>query len=167
MAEQIVIYVPVVPCPQPRQRHRVVTNKVGRTFAQNYTPSTIGSGDERRPNPIVAFKATVKMAARAAYKGPPMSGPVRVDIQFVLPRHKQKIWKSKPMPRYWDVGPNDRDNLDKGVLDALKGIVFVDDHLVCDGRIMKVRASGDEQAHALITVTPLSEGDCHAEKHQS
>jgi Holliday junction resolvase RusA-like endonuclease len=114
------------------------------------------SDGSRKPHPIVAFKATIKMAAQAAYKGPPLRGPLRVDAVYVFPREASKFWRSKPMPRYRHTSAPDVDNLQKAMQDALNGILWADDAQICDGRLQKWRAAGDEQPHVTIIVTPLA-----------
>lgn len=152
MSEPIVIRVPAVPVAQPRTK---ATSIKGRTRV--YTPTTIGKGDDKRPHPIAAFKATVRLAVEQIYHRRPLCGPVRVDCLFVFPRQSARVWKTKPMPRYRHVVKPDRDNLDKAVLDSLRGMLFVDDCQVCAGEIDKWHASGDEQPHCVITVTDLDE----------
>jgi Holliday junction resolvase RusA-like endonuclease len=149
MTETIRIMVPAVPVAQPRPR-AVNFGKSARVHEVTHIKSADG---ERKPHPISAFKATVRLAAIAAYSGPPISAPCRMDVLFIFPRESSKVWKTKPMPRYpHDVKP-DRDNLDKAVMDALRGTVLVDDSLVYDGRITKLRAAGDEQPHCEIVIT--------------
>ncbi len=140
--------VPAIPVAQPRPRASSFGGHV-RVHEVTHIKGVNG----RKPHPIAAFKATVKMAAAQAYKGPPLAGPLRIDLVFVFPREQSKVWKSRPMPRYRHVVKPDRDNVDKAVLDSLKGLLFVDDSQVCDGRIEKWRASGDEQPHVEITIT--------------
>jgi Holliday junction resolvase RusA-like endonuclease len=50
----------------------------------------------------------------------------------------------------------DRDNCDKSVMDALKGIAWIDDAQVAGGEIWKYIASGDEQPHVVIRIAELS-----------
>lgn len=138
--------VPGVPVPQPRQRHRSVKVQGKGGFVQNYTPQT---------DPVNAFKAAVRLTARGVYRGPPLLGPLRVDLLFLLPRTKAEFWKTKPMPRLPHPKKPDRDNLDKAVLDALTGLLWLNDSQVCDGRITKLIAAGDEQPHTVVTVTPF------------
>jgi Holliday junction resolvase RusA-like endonuclease len=76
---------------------------------------------------------------------------------FVFPRTKSQIWKSRPMPRIWHAKKPDRDNCDKAVLDALSGLLWLDDSQVCSGTIEKWIAAGDEQPHVVVTVTELGE----------
>lgn len=146
MTQAIVIHVPAVPVAQPRQRHRNVNTKGGKSFIQNYTPSK---------HPVTAFKATVRLAFKQAYGSEVLRGPLRCDAVFVMPRPQSLIWKTKPMPRMFHTSKPDRDNLDKAVMDALKGLAWNDDSQVCQGEIVKWIAAGDEQPHALITITRL------------
>src|SRR5690606_28628451 len=108
-------------------------------------------------DPIHSFKATVRMAAQAAYNGPPLECPVRCDVTFVFPRQQNKVWKTRDMPRYWHTKKPDRDNLDKAVMDALSGLLWRDDCQVCYGTIQKYHAAGDEQPHVEILVSELLE----------
>ena len=144
----IVLTVPSVPVAQPRPRATVRGKRAG---VYNVT-SIKTSGGTRKAHPIVAFKATVRRAFQATYQGAPMSGPLRVDITFVLPRRKALIWKTKPMPRLPHVTKPDRDNLDKAVMDALTGLAWQDDCQVCQGEIQKWIAAGDEQPHVDIRI---------------
>lgn len=105
---------------------------------------------------IADFKASVRLAASQAFSGPPLNGPLRVDAEFVFPRTKGQTWKRKPMPRMRHAKKPDRDNLDKGLLDALTGVIWLDDAQVCDGRIAKWIAAGDEQAGVRVTVTEVA-----------
>lgn len=145
MPRQVDFFVPGLPVAQPRQRIRVRSGK-GRVFAQNYTPSD---------SPVNAFKAAVKLLAGSSWSGSPIDGPVRLDLDFVFPRPRAMIWKSKPMPRLRHSKKPDRDNLEKSVMDALKGLVWIDDAQVCDGEVRKFIASGDEKAGVLVKITEL------------
>jgi Holliday junction resolvase RusA-like endonuclease len=134
----ITFTVPAVPVAQPRQRH----NHRGHC----YVPKT---------HPVWAFKQEVALAARAAYQGPPLEGPVWMHLVLVFPRPQRLIWKTRPMPRQWHFVKPDRDNSEKSVQDALNGIIWVDDSQVCDGPITKFIAAGDEQPHVEVMVKPL------------
>jgi Holliday junction resolvase RusA-like endonuclease len=123
-----------VPLAQPRQRQRVVTAN-GRTFATNYLP---------RKHPVNAFKAAVQMAFRGAYHGPPLEGPVYLQMVFVLPRPRSLVWKKKSMPRLWHCHKPDIENLVKAVMDALKGLAYRDDCQVSVLWVSKSTAAGDE-----------------------
>jgi len=129
--------VSAVPVAQPRQRH----TKTGR----NYLPAS---------HPVHAFKAACRLAAAGAVTRP-MDCPVRLSIEFVLPRPQNRIWKNKPMERECHAKKPDLDNLCKSVLDALTGIVWRDDSQVSELVAKKLIASGHEQPHVLVGVTEL------------
>jgi len=149
--EAITIRVPAIPVAQPRTKATAFNGR-----ARVYDVTTIKQADgTRKPHPIVAFKATVRLAAERAYQGPPLRGPLRVDVEAVFNRPDNMVWKRKPMPRVRHAKKPDRDNLDKAVLDSLKGLLWVDDCQACAGEITKWIASGDEQPHVVITITEL------------
>lgn len=139
--------VPAIPVAQPRQRHRVI-HANGKSFAHNYTPTK---------DPVNAFKAAVQLAASQAYSGPPLVGPLRVTIVFVMPRPKAMVWKRRPMPRVFDTRKPDRDNLMKSFQDALNGLLWVDDSQICDGAVAKFVAAGDEQPHVQVAIWRIDE----------
>ena len=145
--------VPAVPVSQPRPRAVIRGSHAGV-----HEQTTIKNADgSRKPHPIVAFKATVRMAAQEAYQGPPLEGPLRCDVLLVFPRTKGQTWKKKPMPRLPHEKKPDRDNCDKAIMDALSKLLWVDDSQVCDGRIKKVIAAGDEQPRVFIRVSRVTE----------
>lgn len=124
--------VPGIPVAQPRQRHRIIP---GKNFVQNYTPKN---------DPVNAFKAAVRLAAAAAHQGGPLTGPVELNVTYLMPRPKNHYRTGKHAGQLKDDAPRmhtskpDRDNLDKALKDALKGICWIDDAQVCDGRSQKM-----------------------------
>lgn len=145
MTRTIHFTVPTIPVAQPRQRHRVVSSG-GRTFASNYTPKN---------DPVNAYKAAVQLAAREAYSGPPLDGPLALLAIFVFPRPKAMRWKTKPMPRVPHCGKPDADNLIKSLTDALNGLTIVDDSRFASVVAAKWIAEGDEQPHCVVTISEL------------
>lgn len=143
MNSPITFRVASIPVAQPRTRATSIHG-----HARAYQP---------KGGPIAAFKASVRYAACEQFSGAPLDGPLRVDAVFVFPRTKGQIWKTKPMPRIRHSKKPDRDNLDKAVLDSLSGLLWKDDAQVCDGRIEKWIAAGDEQPHVVVTITPITE----------
>lgn len=137
-ATAITFTVPAVPVAQPRQRHRVVTSG-GRTFAQNYTPAK---------SPVSEYKATLRLAASQAYQGPPLEGPLSVSLLFLFNAKSKRARKPKATRP-------DCDNLAKSTLDALNGLLFIDDGQVVKLAIEKWHADGTEQPHVLVSITSL------------
>jgi len=131
-----------VPVAQPRQRTRVMAMH-GKVVAHNYTPTM---------HPVNAFKAAVQAAAHAAYTGPPLEGPVELQLTFVMPRPAAKCWKSRSMPREPYTGKMDWDNLAKSVCDSLNKLLWRDDGQVWRAFVEAWVASGYEQPHCVVTV---------------
>ena len=134
--------VPAIPIAQPRPRAMAFAG-----HARVYEP---------KQHPVAAFKASVRMAAKEAYSGPPLQGPLRVDCTFVFPRPKSMIWKKRPMQRERHAKKPDRDNCDKAVLDALSGLMWADDCQVCAGQIEKWIAGGYEQPRVIVVVSEVT-----------
>jgi len=129
--------VPAAPVPQPRARATAVNGRARMYGA-------------KKSHPIHVFKAAVQLAFAKAYTGPPIEGPIEIEIVFVLPRPKSMRWKTKPMPRVLHPKRPDIDNLTKGVLDALNGLAWGDDGQIYRAAVSKWYASGDEQPHTTI-----------------
>lgn len=136
---EIVLHIPAVPVAQPRQRHGIVAGHV-----RNFTPAK---------HPVHEFKASVKMALREVHQGAPLSGPLTVQVAFVMPRPGRLCWKKRPMPRVGHVQKPDFDNLCKSLFDALNGLAFIDDSQICEVVGSKVHAAGDEQPHVEVVIT--------------
>lgn len=146
--------VPGVPIAQPRPRATLAHGGKGARIHEVTHIKNAMTG-ERRPHPIAKFKAAVAMAAAAAYDGPPLAGPLRVDLTFLLPRPKAITSKKKPNPRCWAPKKPDRDNLEKSFQDALNGQLWVDDSQIVTGQVRKMYAAGDEQPCVEVEVTEL------------
>jgi len=73
----------------------------------------------------------------------PMTCPLRVDLHLYYPRPKghygtgRNAGQLKDSAPTWHTKKPDRDNADKLVLDALTGIFWLDDSVVCAGEIVK------------------------------
>ena len=90
------------------------------------------------PGPINAFKTDVYVAAQREmfYTNQDRvdNKPVYVSIAFV------KSAKSPIAPRFGDI-----DNLAKGVLDAMNGLVYADDRQVVGAHFFKACTKGDKE----------------------
>lgn len=141
---EIRIYVPASPVPQPR----------ARTTSINGKPRMY---EAKKEHAIHTFKSTCRLAARQAYSGAPLEGPLEVTMLFVFPRPARLRWKSKPMPREpHTLDRGDVDNLIKATLDALNGQTFRDDAQVYRVAAEKWIAAGDEQPHVQIVIRPVN-----------
>lgn len=132
-----------VPVAQPRQQHAIRGNDVNQ-FISNYTPKS---------HPVTAFKSDCRFAATFVYGGPPLLCPLRLIIIAVFPRPSNKIYKKREMPREPKASKPDFDNLAKSVCDALNGIIWRDDSIITDGRVIKRIARGTEQPHVEIEIS--------------
>lgn len=104
---------------------------------------------------IQDYRKRVRGAAYEVFLGTPWQCPVYLEILFLMPRPKNKIWKTKPMPRYPHTSVPDKDNLEKGVKDALKGVVYRDDSQVADGRVSKWVCAGGETPKTIIKLAKI------------
>ena len=139
---QIKFEVPAVPIAQPRAR----ATRVGK-FVRMY--------EADGKHAIHSFKAAVQICAKQAYKGPPLTGPLTMSLVFVFPRGSNKIWKTRPMPRYVKATAPDADNLAKSCLDSMNKLTFADDGQVVSLYLAKWHAAGDEQPHVEVVITEI------------
>ena len=80
------------------------------------------------PDRTVAAENEIVAAALKQWKGPPLEGPVKLLIVFLMPRPKRM---AKSASWLYHVKKPDCDNLVKTVCDALNGIAWKDDSQVC------------------------------------
>lgn len=117
------------PIAQPRIRARGFL-KDGEVFAHIYEPG-------KKDSPARQWKSDIKSAAEKLKPSRPSAGPVGVWIHFFFPRPKRLMRKKDPDGALPHISKPDRDNCEKAVLDALKGLFFVDDSQVCRGEVTK------------------------------
>lgn len=140
--------VPGTPVAQPRAK---ATSRGGHVSM--YTPTKTSSG---KSNGIAEFKAAVRIAAAAIHRGPLLTGPLLVQIVAVFPRQSNRVWKTRPMPRYRHIVRPDVDNIAKSILDALKGVTWADDTQVCSIGGDKWHAAGDEAPHTTVVIREIA-----------
>lgn len=73
------------------------------------------------------------MAQQYAPAAGPWPGPVRLDLQFFMPKPKS-LPKTRPS---WPVKKPDLDKLTRTIKDALKGVFYLDDAQVTDMHLRK------------------------------
>lgn len=105
-----------------------------------------------KDHPVHAFRDAVRLAARQAWRGKPVGGPIELVILILMPRPKSMIWKTKPMVRVPHVTKPDRNNVVKAIEDAMKGIVWVDDNQIYKSAEEKWIAAGDEKPRVIVEV---------------
>lgn len=102
----------------------------GRATSRAYDPRKSKSWkDDVKMQVLNQFVTNERGAALAELH----AGPVVLDLYFYLPRPK-----SLPKKIRHHIKKPDRDNLEKGVKDALKGLLWRDDSQVVDGRTAKM-----------------------------
>lgn len=121
------------PVAQPRQRHRIIQPRAGKAFVHNYTPAK---------SPVADFKARVAWAAKQAYRGELIEGPIKVEVtmRFPLPTSakatvKRTVRGGTPVPHV--IRP-DAENVLKSIFDSLTGIVWRDDSQIYQGVFVKL-----------------------------
>jgi Holliday junction resolvase RusA-like endonuclease len=139
--------------PKPKERPRTVTNMaaIERAFAASrgridVFRSMVGKGTSRTftPKTTKGYEDLIAIAAAAAMAGrKPFECPVDVRILFTLKGDPEK-WPTS-------AADGDGDNMEKAVLDAMNGIVFLDDRLVV--RCSKEKACGP-QPRVVIKIEP-------------
>jgi len=117
-----------VPMPQPRTRARVVyvhgkpTPSIYDELRQ-YEPRIDGKPRVRKPWDAERWRERIieRTRAEVAMAGlKVITGPIRVDEDFYFPRPDYMLTAKYPAGRImYDLDRNDRDNLDKLVLDAI------------------------------------------------
>lgn len=137
--------VPGVPVAQPRVKATRRGNHAGV-----YTPTKKSNG---RSNGIAEWKAMVRKCAADACPMAPFEGAISIQLVFVFPRQKSRIWKTREMPKYPHVIRPDVDNLFKAATDALNGVLWRDDSQICSAHVEKYHAAGDEPPGMLCLVS--------------
>lgn len=114
----VIFFAPGIPAPGGSKRAFVVGGRA------------IVTEDCKRSKP---WRERVACAARDAYAGPPLNGPLRVEFAFVVPRPKGHFGTGKnaravrpSAPAYPAVKP-DTTKLVRSTEDALKSILWDDD----------------------------------------
>jgi len=157
------------PIAQPRARSRAFMVK-GKIHVRAYEPETSKDKNTgiRKVNPIYEWKQAVRKACYDAlgitenehYEGrrPPLwEGPIKMDLTLYFPRPKEYDKKQYPDGPIRHIKKPDRDNMEKAILDSMKGIIFVDDCQVCDGTVRKYYHGRTQRPHALIQIAQIHE----------
>jgi Holliday junction resolvase RusA-like endonuclease len=85
-----------------------------------------------------------------------LSGPVGIEVLFVMARPQRLQRKKDPEGRLWMDARPDYDNLVKGLQDALAGF-WKDDGQICHALIQKVYAAKGEQPSISVSIFNIDE----------
>lgn len=109
--------------PQPK-------GSVTRMPSGGMIPAGTTASRQRKADWRSDIRAAASEAWQESQPGPPMLGPVQLDVSFELPYPRSSIRKYQlgwvPMVKKPDI-----DKLLRLLLDALTGIIWVDDNQVC------------------------------------
>ena len=101
------------------------------------------------------WRKTVAWFARQAYDGPPLSGPLRLVVTFVMPRPQNHFGKHglRPNARPWPTVAPDATKLVRALEDACNGLVWHDDAQIVE---QVVRKEYGERVGAQVAVELVS-----------
>lgn len=133
MTRNHTFFVPGIPAPQGSKRY--VGHRDGR-------PVLLESSKKVTPWRTVVAEVALYQSPRYP------TGPVALDITFILPRPK-----SLPKKVIHMVKKPDLDKLARSTLDALSNVAYGDDNQVVDLHARKRYARPDEATGARITIT--------------
>lgn len=144
-------FLPLEPYPQPRPRARAVEVSPGVWTARVYSSSRGGKGRKWHAAAVVLLRTVARGKAH------PMLGPLCLSVRFVFPLPKDRMRKTKPVPREWHVRHgHDLDNTLKSLMDAMTEAGWFED----DGHVVrlvaeKVVAAQGEAAGIHVTLRSL------------
>lgn len=153
--------IPGEPQGKGRLRHRVVRSKANPMgYASGYTP------EKTR-----LYQDLIATAARMAYRGEPLSGPVYLHvIAFkTIPKSFSRVKRQAALAGHLrPVTKPDWDNFGKVASDALNTIAFKDDAQVADAFIQKYY-SDKPRLRIVVRQTKVISDECptNVESHQS
>ena len=145
MSDEIVFQVHGVPAPGGSKRG-FYSPKLGRVLMVEAC---------KRTSP---WRALVSDAAAKAHQGPPLAGPLRLDVEFVLPRPKHHTGAhglKASAPHHHTSAP-DATKLLRSTEDALRGICWGDDAQVA---VQTVSKRYGDRPGALVRVSRLVDRD--------
>lgn len=98
-----------------------------------------------------AWSAVCGLVARQYAPTPPLIGPIRVALLFVLPRPKKRLG-------HYVITRPDVENCAKGLLDSWNGVLWVDDAHVSELALAKVYENDRLTPGVLVTAEELRGG---------
>jgi crossover junction endodeoxyribonuclease RusA len=120
----------------------------GRPAAQGSKKHVGGGRLVEQSKAVAPWRTTVAWHAAQTHRGAPLDGPLRVVVDFVMPRPAATPKRSTPPA----IKRPDVDKLARAVLDALSEVIWRDDSQIVDLHVRKRLAQVDEQPGALIRI---------------
>ena len=103
-----------------------------------------------------AYQETIQAYARRAWGDrDSLRGPVHVDTEFYLPSPGVETARKYRFPIRAGGHDPDLDNLRKVAIDAIQGIIVVNDVLVVSGAVLKCWSPADSPGETLFRVREL------------
>jgi len=139
---EISFWVPGKPEPGGSKRSIPAWNKRTRTYAVAANGRPIINTVDDNPK-AKGWKEMVALIARTQYKGDPIPGPVRLDLQFYLKRPAGHVGKGRnagnlrAAARQYPTVKPDVLKMARVVEDALSGLVYVDDAQIIHEVLLK------------------------------
>lgn len=132
----IIVTIPGEPHPQGRARATIIAGR-----ARVYDPKKSSSWK---------IDAAWAMAAARRHERPPFEGPVALEVTFYFTCPKSDCRKRDPRPARWHSKRPDLDNLLKAVMDAAKGVLWLDDTQVAEVAMRKFIAAQGAAPETII-----------------
>lgn len=149
------------PEPAGSKQSYVPLDKAGNPFRRPGGGIVVQTVDANRH--AKEWKRLVSVAAKSAYHGPPLDGPLLVALLFVLERPQGHLGTGRnagivkaSAPEFHVVKP-DVLKLARAVEDAMTGIVYVDDSQIVQESLTKEYG---EQQRVEVCVSPLPLREC-------
>lgn len=156
MLKMIKIQIPIEPENYQRQRSCLGYRKGGSPFIQRYNRPEYSNYKTRLANHAYAWisRQSGKIKSRL-----PFNVPLTVGMNFYMSRTRKRGAKLITYKGAYPTALYDLDNLEKAVQDALEGIIWHNDKLICS-RLAGGKYFADERAVGIeITIIPLDISD--------
>lgn len=143
--EVVAFFVPGIPRPGGSKTAQAIYRGGKPVMANGRVLVTVRDASKHAPD----WKRTVATFAAQAFDGPLLTGPLRVEFAFRMPRPKghfgtgRNAGAIKATAPTYHTGKPDVLKLSRSTEDALTGIVWADDALIADERIVKVYATDE------------------------
>lgn len=149
----IKIIIPGTPVPKQSARFRITEKKGGKQFIQSYQTSDIKLQKQK-------IQYLLKSQLPKGFE--PFDCPLHVEVEYLfeLPKSATKAQKEIVegdfiLSTAWKhTKPDLTDNLNKGLFDAMDGIVYVNDSRICSMSAVKYYA---KEAKTIVRISKLIE----------